>query len=356
MNVYGLKTSALDPRAAISSDELRQASLRAAPQVPRRSRTAEGLGAAAGVFGVALVGGAALLTMDHSRVAKLQGESQPAYVAPAATPTPTPLFASRAPVTAAPAAIATAAGAQPVAPILILDQTSGSTPSASAAASPPHGPQPPNAGGKNPVYFTPDEQFAGRAGDQSVPTASASRLANLGQVVVQGTMIPAVLETAVNSDLPGYARAIVSQDVRSFDRSAVLIPRGSRLIGEYKSAASIGQVRAFIVWTRVLRPDGVSVQLGSPATDEVGRAGLTGKVDGHFFERFGGAILLTAVSGLASAAGSGSTVVLGTTTDSSGASTALQSSAKISPTIRVPQGTPIQVFVARDLDFNDVGS
>ena len=112
-------------------------------------------------------------------------------------------------------------------------------------------------------------------------------------------MIPAVLETALDSDLPGYTRAVVSRDVRGFDGSTVLIPRGSRLIGQYKSGVALGQSRVFVIWTRVIRPDGVSVQIGSPATDPLGRAGLDGKVDNHFFTRFGGSILLSVMNGAA---------------------------------------------------------
>jgi type IV secretion system protein VirB10 len=83
-----------------------------------------------------------------------------------------------------------------------------------------------------------------------------------------------VLETAIDSDLPGYVRAVVSQDVRSFDGARVLIPRSSRLIGQYKSGVASGQTRAYVVWSRLIRPDGVSVALASPAIDDAGRTGL----------------------------------------------------------------------------------
>src|SRR5206468_2658916 len=89
----------------------------------------------------------------------------------------------------------------------------------------------------------------------------ATKLAEPANTVAQGTLIPAVLETAIDSDVPGYVRAVVSQDVRSFDGSRVLIPRSSRLIGEYKAASQAGQRRAFLMWTRLIRPDGVSVAL-----------------------------------------------------------------------------------------------
>lgn len=356
MKAFGMDTT-VDPRGGVSNAELRAASTRAAPEIPRRSKSAETLGVAAGVLVVAAMGAVTLAGLSHGRearqadptapVAKESGAPSPQKVTPIVEPRPI-VVAQPNPPPSIIGATSTAAS-----PLLVLDQTSP-TPAGIGAAGRASGAQ--AATPRNAVYFTPDEQFAGRASEQGVPTSTASRLADASHMVAQGTVIAAVLETAVNSDLPGYARAIVSQDVRSFDRKTVVIPRGSRLVGEYKSAASIGQSRAFIVWTRVLRPDGVSVQLGSPTTDELGQAGLSGKVDRHFWQRYGGAVLMTTIGGVASSIGGGSTVVLGGTTDASGAATALQSSGKISPTIRVPQGTPIQVFVARDLDFSDASS
>ncbi len=179
-------------------------------------------------------------------------------------------------------------------------------------------------------------------------------------VVAQGATIPGVLETALNSDLPGFARAIVSRDVRSFDGSSVLIPRGSRVVGEYRSAAAQGQSRAFVIWTRILRPDGVSIQIGSPATDPLGRAGLSGSVDRHFLEEYSGAILLSVINaGAAAAAGTPSTqVVIGSPAAATGLASTVSAFAPtmVPPTIKVPQGTPIRIFVARDLDFGPVQS
>jgi len=205
-----------------------------------------------------------------------------------------------------------------------------------------------------------EEVFAQRVGGDSEPDhARATVLHHKGSVVAQGAMIAAVLETALDSDLQGFARAVVSRDVRSFDGSAVLIPRGSRVIGEYRPASAQGQTRAFVIWTRVLRPDGVSIQIGSPATDPLGRAGLSGTVDTHFFERFGGAILLSVVNAGATAlAGSPSTeVVVGSSQQATGlaATASAFAPANIPPTIKVPQGAPIRIFVARDLEFTNVG-
>ena len=189
--------------------------------------------------------------------------------------------------------------------------------------------------------------------------ARATMLHNLSTTAPQGTLIPAVLETALNSDLPGFARAVVSRDVRSFDGSTVLIPRGSRCIGEYRSAVSLGQSRVFVIWTRILRPDGGSIQIGSNGGDELGRAGLAGKVDHHFFERFSGAVLLTVLDAAAyAAAGTPSTEVVvgqGTTGGVGGAASSF-TPANIAPTIKVAQGTPIRIFVSRDLDFTPVSN
>lgn len=187
-------------------------------------------------------------------------------------------------------------------------------------------------------------------GDVGTSSTRSRRMEDPSMTVVQGSLIPAVLETAINSDVPGYARAVVSQDVRSFDGKRVLIPRSSRLIGEYKAAPSSGQRRVHLIWTRLVRPDGVSVQLASPATDISGRAGIGGKVNSHFFERLGSA-LLTSVIGSVSPFGRGASTVV-VAGGESAASTAVQGLGQRPPTIRVQQGEPVRVFAARDLVFS----
>jgi type IV secretion system protein VirB10 len=185
----------------------------------------------------------------------------------------------------------------------------------------------------------------------------------VARLVPQGAMIPAVLETAIDSDLPGSVRAVVSRDVRGFDGSQVLIPRGSKLIGQYKSAAAIGQTRAFVVWSRLITPTGVSVDIGSPATDPLGRGGLSGESDSHFFRRFGASIMLSVISaGLEAVAHSGSNnsntaLIIGSPAQASHmADIALQKQIDIPTTIRVKPGASVQVFVARDLDFSGVAT
>jgi type IV secretion system protein VirB10 len=206
----------------------------------------------------------------------------------------------------------------------------------------------------------PDDAFAQRFGvGESSKPATARHMGNLSLTIVEGAVIPAVLETALNSDLPGYARAVVSRDVRGFDGKAVLVPRGTRLIGQYKSGVAQGQSRAFVIWTRLIRPDGATVDLSSPATDALGRGGLAGDVDNHFLQRFGGAILLSLIDiGVASAtAGASNTAIIvagARTGDTATASIAKDQS--IAPTVKVPQGSPVRVFVSQDLDFSTVGA
>lgn len=207
--------------------------------------------------------------------------------------------------------------------------------------------------------LNPDERFAQRfgVGNASKPT-KAGRLSDVSTTIIEGTVIAAVLETALNSDLPGYVRAVVTREVRGFDGSAVLVPRGSRLIGQYKSGVALGQSRTFVIWTRMIRPDGVTIELSAPATDGLGRGGLDGNVDTHFFERFGGAVLLSLLNlgvGAAVDAADTNIVIASTRAGVDAGAGAITSGVNIAPTVMVPQGAPVRVFVSQDLDFSTVG-
>lgn len=227
---------------------------------------------------------------------------------------------------------------------------------------PPAPPRPVNAG---PVLVydggattgTPNADGSSGETPRGAALAEAGRvragvLANRSTTVVQGSLIPAVLETPLDSSRPGFSRAVVQRDVRSFDGSRVLIPRGSRLIGEYRSEATQGQKRAFITWTRLIRPDGATIALNSPSGDPLGRGGIKAKVNSHFFSRFGEAILQSVldigVNAAASATNSPVVILPG------GTGAQRPQPTNIAPTLKVAQGTSISVFVARDLDFSGV--
>lgn len=203
------------------------------------------------------------------------------------------------------------------------------------------------------------ERFSARVGTEAVEVAQARRMTGLDRLIPQGAVIGAVMETALNSDLPGFARGTVLRDVRSFDGSAVLIPAGSRLIGQYKSGVAQGASRVFVLWTRLIRPDGVSIELASPATDNLGRGGIGGKVNRHFLRRYGGGILTSVISGAINAAAAafsgGSTIIVGSAGEAASLARQAGQSTEIPPTITTRQGAAVRVFVARDLDFSAVG-
>ena len=193
---------------------------------------------------------------------------------------------------------------------------------------------------------------------QTITRMRASALANRSTTVPQGYVIPAVLETGFDSTKAGFARAIVSRDVRGFDGKNVLIPRGSRLIGEYQSAITQGQNRAVITWTRLIRPDGMTITMDSPAVDTVGRGGVKASVNTHFLARLGDALLQSTVGlgqALANRAVTGPVVVL-PGNGLPGVSQVVTPAGNYAPTLKVPPGKSISVFVAHDLDFSAAGS
>lgn len=320
-----------------------------------------------GVGAAALLGGVVFWQLNSSRLEQAQAsEPQPAYepgtsIAPVPEPIyidppPAPFEFEEAmlppPIAAEQSPPAPALEERLRSPALVVDLTQPAAPAASSnvtAAAVAQAMAPP-------VARNPDEDFAARLGFAGDTSAVAERMENQSYTVAEGSVIPAVLETAIHSDLPGYVRAIVSRDVYSFDGANILVPRGSRLVGQYRAGVALGQSRAFVIWTRLIRPDGVSIELGAPGTDSLGRGGLEGRVDRHFLQRFGGAILLSLISvGGALATDSSDTQVIigsGAGAASSAASTALQSDLNIAPTVEVPQGAPVRVFVTRDLDFS----
>ncbi len=362
-----------DPRDDETTEVIDLASRTSYPAVANRKGSRDTLGLLAGVGFVALLGAATLWGLNASRtdndsaavdaaaaadapppapvnVAPMPAEGLPsanAGVQPQADPGPSPVL-SRVPD--GNGANAYAPATNPYAsPTLVFDggvaprsAAANAAAAEAAAASTPDGSVVPGGGAAN--------EFAARIGGVGGGPAVAVQNVNPATTVTQGTMIPAILETAINTDVPGFVRAVVSQDVRSFDGSGVLIPRSSRLVGQYQSGLQAGQRRAYVIWQRVIRPDGVTVSLQSPATSFDGTAGLPGEVDNHFFSRFGSAMLLSVIGGLTTVASGGASVVLGG--GQSAANTALQQDGQRPPTVRVRMGEPIRVYTARDLDFS----
>jgi type IV secretion system protein VirB10 len=238
----------------------------------------------------------------------------------------------------------------------------------------------------------PNDQFLASRSSAATEVAKAAKNLRIDALVPQGTILRGVLETAIQTDLPGMVRAVTTEDVWSFDGRRILIPAGSRLIGEYNAGVAEGQTRAFIAWTRLLRADGVSLSLGSIGTDELGRSGMGGDVNNHYLKRFGPAVLLSAISagGQILAASNapqnngpsystytdpithavtqttsygnnqigsnlaGNAAAAATQSFTQMAGEALKSSLAIPPTISINQGAAVAIFVRRDLDFSDL--
>lgn len=197
-----------------------------------------------------------------------------------------------------------------------------------------------------------------RNGAAAAEVTQAQLIVNPSNTVVQGTMIQAVLETAIDSSLAGQVRAIVSEDVHAYDGSRVLIARGSRLIGRYQSGVDIAQQRITIAWDRIILPGNQTVEISAFGGDELGRSGTTGFVDSRFGARFGSAALISLIGALPSVAAD-STDDATTSDVLENIGEDLQDSTRsvmgeylsIAPVIYVDQGSRVTVMVDRDLEI-----
>lgn len=210
----------------------------------------------------------------------------------------------------------------------------------------------------------------GPLADALRPTAisgtAASRLADRTFMLTQGTLLDCNLDVAISSAVPGMVKCTLTRSIFGDDRKVVLLERGTELTGQYQGALQQGQNRLFVLWTRAKTPQGVLISLASPGTDSLGRSGVDGFMDTHFWERFGAALFLSVIDdGLAILAAQaqnndgngGNTVVLpqnSQTAAKNAAGIAVENSIRIPPTLNKNQGEHVSIFVARDLDFRTV--
>jgi len=182
-----------------------------------------------------------------------------------------------------------------------------------------------------------------------------------------GAVIPALLLSAMNAELPGTVTAQVSQDV--FDTPTgnyLLIPQGARLVGEYSNAIQYGQARIFVAWQRIIYPDGSALDIGAmPGADQQGKAGFNDQVDNHFLRIFGSAILMSAVTaatnwatnhnqvGFNSNGYSASSAISEAVGQQLGQATAhlLEKNLSIAPTLVVRPAYRFNIVVTKDLEF-----
>jgi type IV secretion system protein VirB10 len=193
--------------------------------------------------------------------------------------------------------------------------------------------------------------------------AKATLMKHPSLTVPAGTIIPCTLQTAINSQLMGFVTCVTPAEVRSATGSVTLLDRGTQIMGEIRSGLRQGQDRLFILWVRARSPENVVISLDSPAADELGRAGVSGDVNNHWWARFGNALLFSII-GAAPQLGStalqtrngnvGNSYVQFFSPEQQIADTVLENEINIPPTLERNQGTTVTIFVARDLDFSSV--
>lgn len=210
-----------------------------------------------------------------------------------------------------------------------------------------------------------------------VETGSVSQLSQTDYLLTRGTYIRCVLETRIVSDLPGLASCIVTEPVYSMNGSRILIPKGSKVSGQYK-LESLESGRVGVVWERVLTADGLDIALVSPGVDGLGASGHKGHIDRHWGSRITAAVLISMIGDAVQIASdhhvsdrsrtttsiSGITGTVVTQTNpyqSQTASTiqelarsALQNAANRQATVTINQGELINIYAARDIDFSTV--
>ncbi len=204
--------------------------------------------------------------------------------------------------------------------------------------------------------------------EQEMKAAGASQVLRAEQpsshnVLMQGSIIPVALVTALNSDMPGQIVAQTTSDVYdSIKGTSLIIPRGSKLYGQYNAEVRIGQERAVAAFSRLIRPDGSYINLlGMPAADAMGQSGLEGDVNNHFLKMFGASFATAGLAALFDSSTNKTVVVSGGSTGSvSGAAGDVlvdvakrinQRNSNIPPTITVPSGTRFVITITKDIDI-----
>jgi type IV secretion system protein VirB10 len=192
---------------------------------------------------------------------------------------------------------------------------------------------------------------------------SAQMLPTLTYLIPKGSKGDCTLETAIDSQLPGMVTCVLAFDIFGANGKVVLLERGTFLTGETKTIVQQGQNRVFVLWSEARTPKGVIAQLDSPATDSLGRSGINGELNTHFWDRFGAAILISVLNGAAQAASSyasgagndgGTNINYNPQGANSVMTEVLRNTINIPPTINVRQGERVQILFARDVDFRPV--
>lgn len=199
-------------------------------------------------------------------------------------------------------------------------------------------------------------------------TTSAQPLNHPDAIMLRGTYIRCVLETRVITDIPGFTSCVVTEPVYSFNGKRLLLPKGSKVLGKYDAVPTTDRVA--VIWDRIVTPTGIDVNMASPGVDGLGGAGHPGHLNSHWGGRIGAALLISMLSDAFKYEGAKhgpSTTALGngyavqSPYESNTAQTlqnlsqqAVQRSANRPPTVTINQGTVVNIYVAKDVDFSGV--
>ncbi len=206
--------------------------------------------------------------------------------------------------------------------------------------------------------------FGGQLQGSATPKVAASMLGNRSLTLPKGTAFTCALKTKVISATSGLVGCQVQRNVFSDDGRVLLIERGSHMDGEYRIASvRPGTVRIPVLWTRIRTPLGVTVDIDSPGTGQLGESGIDGYVDNRWGERIGAAMLLSLIDDSVklviqnqASDRQADTIVLPSTTANTSklAEKVLDSTINIPPLIYQNQGGIVGIYVARDVDFSSV--
>ncbi|OHE83927.1 MAG: hypothetical protein A2579_08820 [Lysobacterales bacterium RIFOXYD1_FULL_69_11] len=211
---------------------------------------------------------------------------------------------------------------------------------------------------------------AATADTQATDAASASAARPIRRpdtLLVRGTYIRCVLETRIVTDVAGFTSCIVTEPVYSINGRRLLIPKGSKVLGRYSTRPTGPRVE--VVWDRITTPTGLDVAMSSPGVDNLGSAGHSGHYSAHWGQRIASALLISLISDAfkyaaaeegprSSEIGAGGVVVQSPYESTTArtmerlANQALETSRP--PTVTIHQGTVVNVYVARDVDFSGV--
>ena len=224
-----------------------------------------------------------------------------------------------------------------------------------------------SANGQGSAAAGSDFHGAGNQGEQSLeaklqgtPTPVGDTIVNHNRslMISKGTVIDCILETRLDTTVPGFTSCVIPRDIYSQDGKVLLVERGTKAVGEYRGGVANGLARIFVLWTEFRTPEGVIVSVSSPAADSLGGAGMGGYVDFHWWKRFGNALLFSMVSSAFDFATAKEADNNGDfQMDSSGMNEIIQEAMRqagnIPPTLYKNQGEHVSVFVARDIDFSN---